>query len=246
MVKDSGIGISPEQQQKLSQSFSQADASTTRRFGGTGLGLAICKNLVELMDGDIWVTSEEGRGSQFHFTVSLEVDSVEREQRDSSLPSTYADKQVPLEKPHSEETAIAETTETISDVADIEDALEGLRVLLVEDNEINLELETELLETYGIEVTIAKNGVEAIEALQVSEVDGVLMDCQMPVMDGYEATRRIREDQRFQTLPIIAMTGNVMAGDRDKALEAGMNDHIAKPIDVDFMVRKLHTWLVSD
>lgn len=80
----------------------------------------------------------------------------------------------------------------------------------------------------------------------MSEVDGVLMDCQMPVMDGYEATRRIREDRRFQTLPIIAMTGNVMAGDRDKALEVGMNDHIAKPIDVNFMVRKLHTWLVSD
>ncbi|MBL3601821.1 MAG: PAS domain S-box protein [gamma proteobacterium endosymbiont of Lamellibrachia anaximandri] len=202
-VSDTGIGISPEHQQKLFQSFSQADSSTSRRYGGTGLGLTISKRLTELMGGKIWVVSQPDKGSDFHFTVQLEVGDAEQQ------------------------------TETDLDAKDKQIGnFSGARVLLVEDNEINQELTKELLSDRGFIITSVWNGKEAVEILQKEHFDGVLMDLQMPVMDGYTATRIIRNQVKFKELPIIAMTANIMENDRAEAKAAGMDDHIGKPLDV--------------
>lgn len=218
-VKDSGIGISTQQQQKLFKPFSQADSSTTREYGGTGLGLVICKNVVQMMGGDIWVSSEVDKGSTFSFTVSLS-----RQQACDKVISTAGS-----EKNMKVNEAIAR--------------LKGTRFLLVEDNEINLELTIELLSLIGVNVDTAGDGKEALEVLEREEFDGVLMDCQMPVMDGYEATRRIREKEKFQHLPVIALTANAMKGDREKVLAVGMNDHVAKPINPDILFLTMAKWL---
>jgi PAS domain S-box-containing protein len=214
-VSDTGIGMTEEQCGKMFQSFSQADASTTRKYGGTGLGLAISKNLVEMMGGKIWVESAPGRGSRFHFHARFGVQSGARaEMRTSTLEASMA-------------------------------RLAGARVLLVEDNEMNQELATELLREAGMIVHVAGNGQAALDALAADSAafDGVLMDCQMPVMDGYTASRAIRASARHKHLPIIAMTANAMAGDREKVLAAGMNDHIGKPLNVEQMFATLARWL---
>jgi CheY-like chemotaxis protein len=123
------------------------------------------------------------------------------------------------------------------------DVLKGTHLLLVEDNPVNQEVALEILQNAGITVDVANSGAEALERLQHTRYDGILMDCQMPVMDGYEASRRIRQDGRFATLPIMAMTANAMSGDKEKCLDAGMNDHIAKPIDVNHLFRTLARWV---
>ena len=219
-VHDSGIGMTPEQCGKMFQSFSQADASTTRKYGGTGLGLAISKNLVELMHGRIWVESEAGKGSTFHFHVRLGVQDASQH----ALP----------DQTHEKEALTAE----------VMTRLKGARVLLAEDNEMNQELAMELLAQAGMEVVLANNGQEAVDILSRDvHFDGVLMDCQMPVMDGYTATREIRKLPQFEKLPIIAMTANAMAGDKEKVIEAGMWDHIAKPLNVGEMFATIAKWI---
>ena len=218
-VKDTGVGISLEQQGRLFQLFSQADSTITRKYGGTGLGLAISRKLTEMMDGKIWVESRLGEGSIFHFTVHLERQTGEP----SPLRSTG-----------------------IGNLEEVNAALEKLRgahFLLAEDNEMNQELVKELLEGNGMQVMVAENGVEALQALNEHHFDGVLMDCQMPVMDGYTAVEKIRAQQRFQDLPIIAMTAGAMADDREKVLQVGMNDHISKPINLAEMYRTLAKWV---
>jgi len=218
-VKDSGIGMTPEQCGKLFQAFSQADASTTRKFGGTGLGLTISKRLVELMQGRIWVESEAGKGSSFHFHARFgaQKEGVERE--------NYSQ-------------------DRVDNTEDVMQQLAGTRVLLVEDNDLNQELAQELLQDAGMKVVIANHGQEALDILAKDVTfDGILMDCQMPVMDGYAATREIRKNPAFKDTPIIAMTANAMAGDREKVIEAGMNDHIAKPLDVNQMFATLSRWV---
>ncbi len=216
-VKDSGIGMTPEQCAKMFQSFSQADASTTRKYGGTGLGLAISKNLVEAMGGRIWVESEAGKGSNFHFHARFGLQENQLETRASA-------------KAESQTEAMAQ--------------LAGARVLLVEDNEMNQELAQELLRNAGVQVVLANHGQEAVDILANDpNFDGVLMDCQMPVMDGYSATREIRRKPQFKDLPIIAMTANAMAGDKEKVIEAGMWDHIAKPLNVGEMFATIARWI---
>ncbi len=218
-MQDSGIGMTREEQDKLFQPFSQADSSTTRKYGGSGLGLVISRKLVEMMGGTIWVDSVPGEGSTFHVTVSLgreESADVDEGRQDSMFEQT----QQPLLN-----------------------VLDGCRILLVEDNEINQELVLELLVSQGLSVDVAENGQQALDMLAGQDFDGVLMDCQMPVMDGYEATRRIREQQRFRDLPVIALTANVMSSDREKALDSGMNDIIAKPIDPEQMFLTMARWL---
>jgi two-component system sensor histidine kinase/response regulator len=359
-VRDSGIGMTPEQCGKMFQSFSQADASTTRKYGGTGLGLAISKNLVDLMQGRIWVESEPGKGSTFHFharfglqtdpmprrmfhadellgvrvlvvddnatareilsdmarNFGLEVDvanggaqalnmlsaadkqdlpydlvlmdwkmpvmdGVETVQRlqqggSKSLPAVimvtaYGREEAMLSveqqrvliksvltKPVTQSTlleAIGEAldkgfvTETRAQEkaesnTEAKAKLKGARVLLVEDNDMNQELAMELLSNAGMDVVLAENGQVALDILaKDARFDGVLMDCQMPVMDGYTATREIRKDSNYRNMPIVAMTANAMAGDRDKVLEAGMNDHIAKPLQVNQMFATLAKWI---
>jgi len=356
-VRDTGIGMTPEQTRKLFRSFSQADTSTTRKFGGTGLGLAICKKLTEMMNGKIWLESEKGIGSTFHFTVQLgkqkgrtsnrrlsaselgdlrvlvvddngsareilssmltsmglRVDqaasgnkaielihnasgndpyevvlmdwkmpgkdgvetarNLEKDNTLSSLPTVImvtaygreeaseAAKDVDisnfLTKPVTPSTLLNAIMvamgrevkrETHSSSRREEAAAElaklaGAKVLLVEDNDVNQELAAELLSNNGIDVVLANNGQEALDILEREAFDGVLMDCQMPIMDGYTATRRLRLQERFKDLPILAMTANAMAGDRERVLDAGMNDHIAKPINVNEMFHIMAKWI---
>ncbi|MCX5877211.1 MAG: PAS domain S-box protein [Deltaproteobacteria bacterium] len=360
-VQDSGIGMTEEQQQKLFQSFSQADSSTTRKYGGTGLGLVISKNLVELMDGEIWVESEYGKGSTFHFnarfglqaeqvprrmiradelagilvlvaddsaaareilatmcrTYGMEVE-VATDGRQALEMITLADRQaapyglvlmdwkmpaidgveciqkmreaglahepkvlmvtgygredvlnsaekrgVPvrtvLTKPVTASALLEAIGETLGKTiisrgriaakalqqSEAMRKLRGARLLLVEDNEMNQELAMELLGNAGVEVVLATNGQEALDVLAVdAQFDGVLMDCQMPVMDGYTATRQIRRNPDWATLPIIAMTANVIDGEREKVLSVGMCDHIGKPLNVNVMFETLARWIV--
>ncbi|WP_255992249.1 response regulator [Chitinolyticbacter albus] len=359
-VRDSGIGMTAEQCSRVFESFSQADSSTTRKYGGTGLGLAISRRLVELMDGEIRVESEVGLGSSFHFNArfgrqqhvqprrmfkadellgtrvlvvddnasareilsgmarsfGLEVDVAEsgraalrllqeaerkalpydvvlmdwkmpemdgietvqqmRLQQSQQLPSVImvtafgrdeamdeaARRAVHLHsvltKPVTPSTlleAIGEALgeENVTETRSTERgdlnaqhiaALSGAHILLAEDNELNQELARELLEAAGMVLTIAADGQQALDLLESGQqFDGVLMDCQMPVMDGYVATQRIRAQPAFATLPIIAMTANAMAGDREKALAAGMNDHLPKPLNVDAMFAIMAKWI---
>ncbi|MGV8919427.1 MAG: response regulator [Pseudomonas sp.] len=359
-VRDTGIGMSPEQCERLFQSFSQGDTSTTRKYGGTGLGLTISKRLVELMGGHIWVESTLGQGSTFHFIVSLErqhavqprrmftldellgiralvvddnasareilyamasgfgvevdvadsgrmalamlveaerkslpydlvlmdwrmpgMDGVEtvRQMRAANLALTPSvimvtafgrdevreqaksrgvELPVVLTKPVTPSTLLEALGSVLGKTPQVDirvverhaqsasdaHSLHGARLLLVEDNELNRELACELLQDAGVELRLAFDGQQALDLLeQDADFDGVLMDCQMPVMDGYTATARIRQQLRFAELPVIAMTANAMAGDRERALACGMNDHIAKPLNVANMYATLAKWI---
>ena len=356
-IKDNGIGMTDEQQTKLFKSFSQADTSTTRKYGGTGLGLAICKNLTELMGGEISASSAQDKGSDFSFNVDLElqqdqsprvkpvseklhdlkvlitddnttareilsgmlasfgfrvdqagsgesaialleeandtapyqlvlmdwqmpgmdgVDTVREIQNSPSLtniptvimvtaygredasaaakglditgfltkpitPSTLLDSIMMAMGEQVTNTRASLQGETFDSYISM---IRGAKILLVEDNEMNQDLATEILHKYGMSVVIANNGQEALDHLAVDTFDGVLMDCQMPIMDGYTATGKIREQDQFKNLPIIAMTANAMVGDKEKAIAAGMNDYISKPINFNQMFKTMSKWIV--
>jgi len=211
-VSDTGIGMTPEQLQRLFQPFTQADPSTSRRFGGTGLGLAICKQLVELMNGSISVESAAGRGSIFSFTVEFgRADAAALHAEPGAEPVTdYGS----LDQPENDK------------------PLSGRTVLVVEDNELNQLVAAELLrEVAGAHVIVCPSGPSALDFLSKRSVDAVLMDVQMPGMDGFETTRRIRKDPRHRTLPIIAITAHATEQDRVQCLAAGMTDYITKPFE---------------
>jgi|GEM_PF-2743406 len=212
-VVDEGIGLTPEQAGKLFTPFTQADSSTTRHFGGTGLGLAISKSLCELMGGSVTVASEYGKGSRFSFILPLGLAGIE----DLEGVTVTKDEQPP--------------------------ALGGKKLLLAEDNLINQEIALSLLEKTGATVKVVDNGQEALVAVQKEQFDLILMDIQMPVMDGLTATRAIRELSVGKTVPIIAMTANAMEGDKEKTRDAGMNGHVAKPIDIADLYATLHRWV---
>jgi signal transduction histidine kinase len=221
-VCDQGIGMSREQADTLFRPFVQVDSSITRRYGGTGLGLAISKQLVELMGGDIGVDSMPEHGSRFHFTARF------------GLPDSS---QVAATRQGDLQTKAA-------DEAGIVRRIRGLRVLLVEDNGVNQMLAVELLGTVaGALVTLAENGQEALDRLEAGSFDIVLMDVQMPVMDGITAARRIRAQARYDRLPIIAMTANALQSDREQSLAAGMNDHISKPFEPVELFAVLAKWM---
>ena len=218
-VKDTGVGIAPEQQEKLFQSFSQADSSTTRKYGGSGLGLIICKKIIHRMGGDIWFESGEHTGSTFSFTVRL---------------GKSQDALSPVEMPRDEGDM---------DICQSMSKLHGARILVVDDNEFNQEIVSEFLTSNGMRVETACNGREALEQLARYDFDGVLMDCQMPVMDGFETTRKIREQEKFKELPVIALTANVMTCDLERAVEVGMNDYISKPFNPETIFVTIAKWI---
>ncbi|MDR3153920.1 MAG: PAS domain-containing protein [Deltaproteobacteria bacterium] len=219
-VKDTGIGLSREQASNLFSPFTQADASTTRKYGGTGLGLAISKRLAEMMGGGIWCESESGRGSVFGFTARFGID-------DAAGDSPWAS---------------AEGHDFKEDLARLQ-ALAGARILLAEDNEVNQLVAGRILAKAGFEVQIAGDGLKAVEMAGSVDYDLVLMDIQMPEMDGLAAARALRADPRFRDLPIVAMTAHAMSGDRELSLASGMNDHISKPIDIQELYRTLLRWI---
>jgi PAS domain S-box-containing protein len=210
-VRDTGIGIPTEKQRKLFQAFEQADTSTARQYGGTGLGLAISSRIVHLMGGQIWLESVPGIGSTFHFTVQLPL-----------APG-------PAEGMRSEDSAKVSGPPS----AKSEHSETGLRILLAEDNLINQRLAMAMLGKMGHQVTSVSNGVEVMANLGGHQFDLVLMDVQMPEMDGFETTSRIRHQERTTGahIPIIAMTANAMAGDREICINSGMDDYISKPIN---------------
>ena len=226
-VTDTGIGIEPERVEKLFRSFSQVDASTTRKYGGTGLGLAISKQLVELMGGKIGLDSEPGSGSTFWFVVPIEKQPAELT---CAASPAEAQEETPAPEPSS-------------------DDLPKLRILIAEDNSVNQILALRLVENkLGCNADAVANGSEAIEALQRIDYDLVLMDCQMPIMDGYEAAGAIRAADSPVINPnvtIIAMTANAMKGDREKCLDAGMDDYIAKPVNAKTLKETINRTLKS-
>lgn len=215
-VEDTGIGMTPEQKNKLFQPFQQADTSTTRKYGGTGLGLAISKQLAILMNGKVGVQSEAGKGSIFWFTAELSMDN-----------------------------SIEEDNITFNTAEKSLEAIAGACILLVEDNELNQQIAVEILKDVGLFIDIAENGEIALRKVNEKHYDIVLMDMQMPVMDGVEASKKIRENSKHALLPIVAMTANAMASDRERCLKAGMNDHITKPIDPKRLFDILLKWIPS-
>ncbi|MBF0226516.1 MAG: response regulator [Desulfobacterales bacterium] len=355
-VRDSGIGMTEEQQSRLFQAFSQADTSTTRKYGGTGLGLTISKRLVNMMGGEIWVESQPGQGSEFIFTavfgkgkikakMSLDTpqdmigkhilvidDSnnslrilndtlislsfnvtlassgkealsiIKQEFSKKTFEAIFIDWKISdMDAPEiiriirnmsdisiqpkiilmtgdNRENALQELNkynldgslikpifiadmfdeimrvfgrvEAIRQIApgkdnenEIVKPIRGAKILLVEDNEINQQVASEILENAGFKIVIAANGQEAIEVVNKQDFDAVLMDIQMPILDGYQATKSIRKDSKYKDLPIIAMTASAMTQDREKAMESGMNDHVSKPIMINELFTTLLKWI---
>jgi len=224
-VSDTGIGIPAEKTERLFDAFTQADSSTSRKYGGTGLGLAISQQLVLMMGGDgITVESEEGSGSTFSFTACFGLKDVK------DIPEKFS---------------MEENTPSMKNV------FQDVRLLLAEDNKANQIVACEVLSQAGFTVEIAENGLQAVEAVRNNDYAAVLMDVQMPKMDGLEAAREIRnweyrdcELKEFK-VPIIAMTASAMMGDREKCLDAGMNDYVSKPIDKAELFRILEKWLAG-
>jgi len=217
-VKDTGMGMSEDYLAHLFKPFIQADSSIARRFGGTGLGLSISQKLLQLMDSDLQVSSVLGNGTTFSFELLLPIVI--------SKPLTTSD------------------TDLLA-LNDSRQLLAGIRLLIAEDNPINQMVIRGMLKRIDISVDIANNGREALQLLEQNSYDGVLMDIQMPVMSGMEATKAIRGQQCFRDLPIIALTAGVTQEERDKCKQLGMNDFVAKPVDFDALVAVLCHWLLK-
>ncbi len=215
-VTDTGIGIAPEQQRALFQSFSQVDGSATRKYGGTGLGLAISRQLAEMMDGAVGVDSTVGKGSTFWFTARFPIEG----------------------------SAVVERTPTVQRQEQSSDVLQGARILVAEDNEANRLVASIMLGKLGCVTTIVGNGSEALQALTSADFDVILMDCHMPVMDGFEATRMIRRTEgNGVRRTIIAMTANALQGEKERCLAVGMDDFLSKPVVLDDLADKLREWV---
>lgn len=226
-VSDQGIGLTEAEIARLFVSFQQADTSTTREYGGTGLGLAICKQLAGLMGGEVGVHSQPGRGSTFWFTAQLGIPAMQLSMLAEQLHDA-ASGLLAAERP-----------------APAPSMLQGARILLAEDNAFNQQIAQEMLEEEGALVCVAGNGAEALALLAENDFDCVLMDVQMPLMDGLEATRRIRAEARLARLPVLAMTATATTEARMRCIEAGMSDFISKPIQPVLMCQTIARWLAQ-
>jgi CheY-like chemotaxis protein len=226
-VCDTGIGISAEARDRLFQAFAQADGSTTRRYGGTGLGLAISRQLVELMGGQIGVESAPGVGSTFWFAIPFE--------RSAVVPGPSRLMVAPGPR----------AAVPAAPARDAQPPADGkLRVLVVEDNPVNQRVAVRMLQRLGLGADVASDGLEAVESFSRQPYDLILMDCQMPGLDGYEATARIRQIEGTERhIPIVAMTASAMRGDRERCLEAGMDDYISKPVTIETLESVLGRWV---
>jgi signal transduction histidine kinase/ActR/RegA family two-component response regulator/streptogramin lyase len=230
LVSDTGIGIPKAKHQFIFEAFRQADGSTTRRYGGTGLGLAIASRLVELMGGRMWVESEEGEGSTFHFTV-----------RCTAAPVSLGALPVEPSPVIDAGTGMLKDDETVERGASKPDRA---RILLAEDNSVNQFLARRILEMHGYHVSVVENGEQAIASLERADFDIVLMDIQMPTMGGFEATGKIRESEAGRRrIPIIAMTAHALKGDRERCLDAGMDGYVSKPIDAVSLIAAIGQWI---
>ncbi|WP_229507654.1 ATP-binding protein [Massilia sp. Dwa41.01b] len=223
-VRDHGIGIDPAEVAQLFTPFHQADPSTTRRYGGTGLGLVISKQLAELMGGEVGVDSQPGRGSTFWFTARL----GQGGRQESRLARKHEDGHESRLEPKPEPDARPSRRSGASGLPAVR--LDGKTILLVEDNVFSQQVGCELLQGVGASVVVAGNGSEAIERMRERRFDCVLMDVQMPVMDGFEATRRVRADEGLRHTVVIAMTANAGVEDQRRCMEAGMDDFLTKPV----------------
>jgi len=229
-VRDTGIGIPQKSLDSIFNAFVQADTSITRKYGGTGLGLAISSQLVELMGGRIWVESEVGKGSTFYFTVKVK----------KAAKKEYSDEKRELSE--IEEKVIGSVEDTIINLERKISCNRGLNILLAEDHPINQKLFVKLLENKGNQVTLVNNGQEVLNILSRKDFDVVIMDVQMPGMDGLEATRKIRDPSssvRWHEIPVIALTARAMEKDKESCLEAGMSDYIPKPLKKEKLFRSL-------
>ena len=222
-VRDTGAGIAANKQSFIFEAFAQGDGGSTRPQGGTGLGLAICSKLVRLMEGRIWVESAPGKGSTFHFTARLQA----RDQ-DEAFAGSLSLNRVPPQSRDSSPSA-------------------ALHILLAEDNPVNQKLAQRAIEKMGHSITLATNGARAVQACEGEKFDLILMDLQMPEMDGFEATALIREAERTagRHTPIIAMTAHAMHGDRDQCIGAGMDDYISKPVDLRALAKMIDRYGVG-
>jgi CheY-like chemotaxis protein len=247
-VSDTGIGVPAGKQDVIFEPFTQSDSSMTRRYGGTGLGLSIARQLCHMMDGDIGVRSEVGAGSVFWFTAfvqrsgaPLPAQQPPRVER-ASLPESIAAAPSPAE-----DDAVATVTPAGRAFQSALKAIgrRAVSILVVEDNPANMRVTQALLESLGCRVVKAHNGLEAVTTYRDIPFDLVLMDCQMPEMDGYEAARAIRQVETFQCrrTPIIALTAHAMPGSREASLAAGMDDQLTKPLTLSALTDKLLAWL---
>jgi len=232
-VTDTGIGIDSENLTSIFSAFQQADGTTSRRYGGTGLGLAICREVAAQLGGEVTVQSEFGVGSTFSLHLPIAVQGL------TSPPSTA--------------TALAPADRAADRAADpapapvpparLHQALVGHKVLVVDDDPRNAFVLTDVLEMYGMTVVQAPDGRKAIAELVAGDIDLVLMDVMMPLMDGYETTRAIRQMPQFADLPVITVTARAMQGDREKSIDAGASDYITKPIDTEELLDCMEHWL---
>ncbi|MGD9731023.1 MAG: ATP-binding protein [Desulfamplus sp.] len=234
-VQDTGIGLYPDQIQSLFEPFSQADDSITRKYGGTGLGLSICRQLTEMMGGKIWVHSAPGHGADFIFTAKFRLP----QKKDNSIVSS--DSYEPFKEVSALSSDLNDRDRNLFKSMRFKDSL----VLLVEDNPINQEVATEFLREAGITVRIASNGLEALNMIDKEPFDLVLMDIQMPVMDGLVAANKIRNEKKMINIPIVAMTAHAMSGDREKSFDAGMNGHLTKPVDPVELYKVLEQFILN-
>jgi CheY-like chemotaxis protein len=214
-VSDTGIGVDAQTMGHIFEPFTQADASTTRRYGGTGLGLAIAKELTELMGGTIGAESEPGRGSKFWFELQL--------------PAASDALVVPTARKHRMPATLVANAPTI---------------LVAEDSPVNQLVARRLLERCGFHAHVVADGREALDALTIRHYDAVLMDCQMPELDGYDATRELRRREGTNRhTPVIALTAHTVAGDRERCIQAGMDDYLSKPVDAEVLADALNGWI---